>query len=127
MPEGTLKAFADHGKLGAPLPDDGGDCEEVLVRFVRAGVDVEALAAKLQDEGAKAFVKSWNELLAGIAAKSDASLRRPAEPARRIAPMATPPLRLRKAWAALAAAPRAGRRTCTCASSSPTTRAAASG
>ena len=70
MPEGTLKAFADHGKLGAPLPDDGGDCEEVLIRFARAGVDVEALAAKLQDEGAKAFVKSWNELLAGIAAKT---------------------------------------------------------
>ncbi len=70
MPEGTLKAFADHGKLGAALPDDGGDCEEVLIRFARAGVDIEALAARLQDEGAKAFVKSWNDLLAGIAAKT---------------------------------------------------------
>ncbi len=70
MPEGTLKAFADHGKLGPPLPDDGGECEEVLIRFARAGVDVEALAARLQDEGAKSFVKSWNELLAGIAAKT---------------------------------------------------------
>jgi transaldolase len=70
MPEGTLKAFADHGKLGPPLPDDGGESEEVLIRFARAGVDVEALAARLQDEGAKSFVKSWNELLAGIAAKT---------------------------------------------------------
>jgi transaldolase len=73
MPEGTLKAFADHGKVGAALPDDGGDCEEVLLRFARAGIDVEALAARLQDEGAKAFVKSWNELLAGIAAKTAAA------------------------------------------------------
>jgi len=70
MPEGTLKAFADHGKLGPPLPDHGGECEEVLIGFARAGVDVEALAARLQDDGAKAFVKSWNELLAGIAAKT---------------------------------------------------------
>jgi transaldolase len=75
MPEGTLKAFADHGKVGAPLPDDGGDCEEVLLRFARAGVEVEALAARLQDEGAKAFARSWNELLTGIAAKT-ASLAR---------------------------------------------------
>ena len=63
-------AFADHGKLGPSLPDDGRECEEVLIRFARAGVDVEALAARLQDEGAKAFVKSWNELLAGISAKT---------------------------------------------------------
>ena len=53
------------------MPADGGDCEEVLARFAKAGVDVEALAAQLQGEGAKAFVKSWNELLARIAAKSE--------------------------------------------------------
>ena len=49
---------------------DGGDCEEVLAQFARAGVDVEALAARLQEDGAKSFVKSWNELLARIASKS---------------------------------------------------------
>jgi transaldolase len=72
MPEGTLKAFADHGELGAPMPADGGDCEAVLAQFAKAGIDVNALAAQLQDEGAKAFVKSWNELLGVIASKSAA-------------------------------------------------------
>jgi transaldolase len=51
---------------------DGGDCETVLTRFSEAGVKLESLAAQLQVEGAKAFVKSWNELLAVIASKSDA-------------------------------------------------------
>ena len=69
MPEGTLKAFADHGNVGATLPPDGGDCEETLAQFAKAGIDVDALAAKLQDEGAKSFVKSWNDLLGVIASK----------------------------------------------------------
>jgi len=71
MPEATLKALASHDALGSILPADGGDCEEVLAQFAKAGVDVDALAARLQDEGAKSFVKSWNELLAVIASKSD--------------------------------------------------------
>src|SRR6202008_1763846 len=70
MPEGTLKALADHGDLGAILPADGGACEEVLRQFAKAGVDVEALASQLQDEGAKAFVKSWHELMEVIVSKS---------------------------------------------------------
>src|SRR6266851_9214268 len=70
MPEGTLKALAEHGQLSESLPADGGDCEEVLARFAKAGVDVDALAAQLQDEGAKSFVKSWKELMDVIASKS---------------------------------------------------------
>jgi len=72
MPEGTLKALADHGELGTILPADGGDCEDVLAQFGKAGIDVDTLAAQLQDEGAKAFVKSWNELMAVITSKSAA-------------------------------------------------------
>jgi len=72
MPEGTLKAFADHGKVGAPTPADGGDCEAVLARFREANVDIDALAARLQDEGAASFVASWNELMGVLAAKSAA-------------------------------------------------------
>jgi len=72
MPEATLKAFADHGEVGAMLPADGGDSESVLAQFAAAGVDVPGLAAKLQEDGAKAFVKSWNDLMAGIATKTDA-------------------------------------------------------
>ena len=70
MPEGTLKALADHGDIGHILPANGGDCEEILAEFAKAGIDLGALAARLQDEGAKSFVKSWEELLAVIASKS---------------------------------------------------------
>ena len=72
MPEGTLKALADHGEVGGVLPADGGDCEAVLAQFAKAGVDVDALAAQLQSEGATSFVDSWNELMAVIGSKSAA-------------------------------------------------------
>ena len=70
MPEGTLKALADHGDLSEIMSADGGDCEAVLGQFVTASIDVDDLAAKLQDEGAKSFVNSWNELMGVIASKS---------------------------------------------------------
>ena len=70
MPEGTLQAFADHGEVGPPLPTDGGSSEEELAQFARAGIDVPALANQLQDEGAKSFVKSWNDLMRVIDSKS---------------------------------------------------------
>jgi transaldolase len=72
MPEGTLKALADHGEMGETLPADGGDCEKVLDGFANAGVDIDALATQLQEEGAKSFVKSWDDLMAVIASKSAA-------------------------------------------------------
>lgn len=75
VPEKTLKAFADHGEVGEFLPEDGGDCERVLAGFTRAGVDIDALAARLQDDGANSFVKSWQELLAECEAKSSAIRR----------------------------------------------------
>jgi transaldolase len=82
MPEGTLQALADHGEIGPIMAADGGGGEKVLEQFAQAGVNVDSLAARLQDEGAKSFVKSWNELLAVIASKSDA-LKQTAQPARR--------------------------------------------
>ncbi len=75
MPEKTLLALADHGEIGAMLPHDGGDAEEVLGRFARAGVELDALAAQLQRDGAAAFVTSWKELLACLEEKSS-DLRR---------------------------------------------------
>jgi len=71
MPEKTLLAFGEHGAVGDLLPADGGDAEDVLARIGTAGVDVDALAATLQTEGADAFVKSWDDLLACIGSKSD--------------------------------------------------------
>lgn len=69
IPEKTLRAFADHGVVGKVMAEDGGDAEDVLARFRQAGIDIDALAAQLQRDGAKAFVKSWGELLSRIAAK----------------------------------------------------------
>lgn len=77
IPEKTLLAFADHGKVTEALPPDGGDAEALLVEFARAGVDIKVLADALQHEGAQAFAKSWSDLLDCIAAKS-VDLTRPA-------------------------------------------------
>src|SRR5262245_43460896 len=70
MPEGTLKALADHGDISEIMSADGGDCEAILNQFAKADLDVDALAARLQDEGAKSFVNSWNDLMGVIASKS---------------------------------------------------------
>jgi transaldolase len=72
MPEKTLLAFAAGGKLRGVMSKDGGDAEEVLARFARAGIDVNALATQLQAEGAASFVKSWTELMQRIQEKSAA-------------------------------------------------------
>jgi transaldolase len=72
MPEETLRALADHGKLPAVLSPYGGDCDAVLDAHAKAGIDVDALARKLQADGAKAFVASWQDLLKSIGAKSKA-------------------------------------------------------
>jgi len=71
MPEATLKAFAEHGEVGSRMSMDGGECERILAEFAKAGVNVDALAVQLQDEGATAFVNSWKDLLAVITAKRD--------------------------------------------------------
>jgi transaldolase len=71
MPDKTLNAFADHGKVGEPLPADGGDCQEVFKAHQDAGIDTDALALKLQKDGADAFVKSWKDLLDTIKSESE--------------------------------------------------------
>ncbi len=72
MPEKTLLAFAATGTLKGAMPTDGGDSEQILARFSQAGIDIDALASRLQLEGAQSFVKSWAELLQRIADKSAA-------------------------------------------------------
>ena len=72
MPEETLLAFAEHGKVGGVLPRDGGDCEHVLADFAKAGIKTDALAAQLQLAAAKAFVDSWQDLLNAIESKNEA-------------------------------------------------------
>lgn len=74
IPEATLLAFADHGQVSKTLPSDGGDCESVLNRFASSGIDSGLLAGQLQQEGAEAFVKSWNDLIACIESKSQLAL-----------------------------------------------------
>ncbi len=73
MPEKALNAMADHGKVGDTLPRDGGDADETLKAFNDAGIDTDALARKLQDDGADAFVRSWDELLNTISKQRSAA------------------------------------------------------
>jgi transaldolase len=72
MPEATLRALANRKQLGSILPADGGDSDQVLSHFAQHGVDIQLLAAQLQDEGTKAFVKSWNELISLIISRTTA-------------------------------------------------------
>ncbi len=74
IPDKTLKAFADHGEVGDPLPTDGGDSASVLAAYEAAGFDVAALGAKLQVDGAASFVASWHELL-GVAPQKSGAVR----------------------------------------------------
>ena len=83
IPEKTLHAFADHGQLHGVLPDDGGDADAVLAQVAKAGVDLDALALKLQRDGAEAFVKSWQQLLQRIADKASALDAKSQEPVAR--------------------------------------------
>ena len=66
IPDKTLLAFADHGRVGAAMAVDGGDCESVIAGIERQGVDVVEVAARLQKEGGEAFAKSWSALLSGL-------------------------------------------------------------
>lgn len=70
IPDKTLVAFAEHGRVGQPMRRDGGDCEQVIARFRQAGIDDAQLAEQLQREGKESFDKSWNELLKRIAGKA---------------------------------------------------------
>jgi transaldolase len=72
MPGETLEDFSDHGEVGAPMSPDGGDCDAVFAQFADAGVDIGALAATLQSNGAESFVTSWNDLMQRIASQSAA-------------------------------------------------------
>jgi transaldolase len=69
LPDKTLLAFGDHGAVGDFLPPDGGNAEDVIERFTAAGIDVDALAERLQLEGADSFVASWDELIENIREK----------------------------------------------------------
>jgi transaldolase len=70
IPEKTLRAFADHGRVDGVMAADGGDAEQTLQRYADAGIDTEALAMRLQQEGAASFVKSWQQLLQRIGDKA---------------------------------------------------------
>jgi transaldolase len=69
IPEKTLLAFAEHGRIAGVLPPDGGDAEALLAEFARSGIDSVALAAELQREGTASFARSWDDLMSCIAAK----------------------------------------------------------
>jgi len=72
IPDKTLHAFAEHGKIEGVMAEDGGDAEAEIARFARAGIDVDAVAVQLQREGGESFSKSWSDLMEQIASKSAA-------------------------------------------------------
>jgi transaldolase len=72
MPEETLLAFGEHGSVTKAIPRDGGNCEQTLSAFTKAGIDLMKLGADLQSEGAKSFDDSWKDLLTSIETKSKA-------------------------------------------------------
>ncbi len=74
IPEATLRAFYDHGHVGKPMPTDGGDADATLAAHAAAGIDIDALAAKLQTDAATSFVEAWNDLMS-IIDKQSAALR----------------------------------------------------
>jgi len=76
MPEDTLKAVAVETDLDELLQPDGSSGEEILTEFAKEGIDVEALATQLQDEGARSFVNSWSDLMKVISSKSASIARK---------------------------------------------------
>jgi transaldolase len=123
MPDSTLLAFADHGQLRGVLPADGGDAEDVIADFRRVGVDDETLATRLQREGVAGFERSWHDLLDRIAARGAKPEKARRPPGAGDDRDRRGPVRRGKPWRRTT-----GRCvTCTCASSSPTTRCGGSG
>ncbi len=71
VPDATLLAFADHGRVGSALPEDGGEAEDVLARFAAAGIDIAEIAARLLREGVATFEKAWRDMMSRIVAKQE--------------------------------------------------------
>jgi transaldolase len=70
--EKTLLALAAHtDELNHEMATASAAGETVLAAYEAAGVNVDALAERLQKEGADAFVKSWQQLLQRIETKSE--------------------------------------------------------
>ena len=72
MPEETLLAFSEHGRVDGVIPRNGGDCDQVLAEFGRVGIDLAKLGADLQKQGAESFDDSWRDLLKALETKSKA-------------------------------------------------------
>lgn len=73
IPEKTLLALAAHTEeLNHELASASAAAETVLSAYIGSGVDINALAERLQAEGAEAFVKSWQQMLQRIETKSSA-------------------------------------------------------
>jgi len=72
MPEETLLAFSEHGRVDGVIPRNSGDCDQVLAEFGRVGIDLAKLGADLQKQGAESFDNSWRDLLKALETKSKA-------------------------------------------------------
>jgi len=70
MPEETIQAFQDHGKVAATLEQGVDEARQLLEDLAKAGVDYEDVTDTLEQEGIEKFADSFSELIEGIRAKS---------------------------------------------------------
>jgi transaldolase len=69
MPETTLRAFADHGRVGGTIGIEGSFADETLNLAAEAGVDLATVTAQLEREGVRSFCDSYHDLLDCIVTK----------------------------------------------------------
>jgi transaldolase len=71
MPEATLDAFDDHGTVARTVDRDADAAARTLAAVAAAGVDLDDVSRVLEDQGVASFAKSFDELLASLAAKAE--------------------------------------------------------
>jgi len=69
MPPTTMDAFRDHGKLADSLDTDIDEAKRVMDRLGEAGISIDAVTAKLVEDGVRAFVDAFDKLLGAVARK----------------------------------------------------------
>jgi transaldolase len=69
VPLATLAAFADHGRARQTLPGDVQAARRLIPRLAAAGLDYHEITSRLEDEGVRRFVASYERALADVAAR----------------------------------------------------------
>jgi transaldolase len=71
MPDATVVAFEDHGVVRRTIDEGVEDARQVLADLARLGIEMEDVAATLEQEGVAAFSKSYDELIQALTDKAN--------------------------------------------------------